>query len=194
MKKTISCAAVSALLMLCAAPNISAQGEQMQVEVGAGITISPNYGDLLDDVYPGYDFSFGGYGWLDLHVGLRFNATDQLSLTPTLGLLLNYTIADGGPRDESYLNSIILPSIALRYTFAEVPSLYAGGEVNYGIPNTGSDYYEFDSGGVGFGAFLGYAFDGGWSVEAGYSHVPIEVGTLDENIGGGVLFRFGKTL
>lgn len=162
------------------------------LELGAGFVISPDYGDLLEDVYEDAD-STGIGGWLDLHVGVRMALSDQLTVTPALDVLLNYVIVDGlGDEDETYLNSIVIPSVGVRYAFQQVPSLYLGGEINYNTPNSGSDFYEFDSGGMGWGAFVGYAFDA-MRMELGYLDIPVEVGASEENLGG-VMFRIGFTL
>ena len=181
-------------VLFVAAPLVAAAAtdDSTAIELGAGVVISPDYGSLLEDVYRDAD-STGIGGWLDLHGGVRLKVNDQFSITPTLGLLLNYVIVTGGRQDESYLNSIIVPSVAARYSFDKAPSLYIGGEVNYNIPNTGSDYYEFESGGVGFGGVLGYAFEGDMNLELGYVYLPVEVGSRDENLGG-FLFRIGIAL
>ena len=174
-----------------------------QFVVGVGIVISPDYRDLLEAAYPNADL-WGGYGWLDLHLGLRFNANENFSITPQLGFLFNlvsidyyyFDYYDTWHEEDSYFNTIIVPSISARYAFNKAPSLYLRAEVNYNIPNTGSDAYDFSSGGVGVGGMVGYEFKGGWHLEGGYTYIPVDVewwgGKEDRNIGGGFTVRFGK--
>ena len=200
--------ALAALLM--AAPIVAGQesGSSVAIEIGAGADFSSDYNSVLKDIYSDYDLGFGGWGFLDIHLGVRCKLNEQLSVTPTLGVLLNYVIVSGGTHDDSYLNSILVPSLAARYSFTSTPSAYIGAEVNYNSPNTGSDIYELKSGGVGYGGFLGYAFEGDWNAELGYLYLPVEVAGMnvghydedarvyhpaDENFGG-VLLRFSKAL
>jgi len=193
MKNSFIFAIIGAILVLYASSVSHAEEKQTQIYLGAGMVISSDYRSFLNDVYPDADM-FGGFGFLEFSAGVRFNASDQLSLTPTLGLLLNYVTVDGTHIDESYLNSVILPSLALRYRFSDIPSFYAGGELNYGIPHSGSDYYDFDPGGIGYGVLFGYTFVGGWSIETGYRYVPVDiVHYKTKNLGGGLILRFGKT-
>lgn len=182
----VSLAILFALTLFGAA---TASAEGAAAELGAGLVISPDYGSMLEDVYDGVGTGIGG--WVNLQGGIRLPVNDQFSITPTLGLLLNYVIVTGAGRDETYLNSIVVPSVAARYAFTKAPSFYVGGEVNYNLPNTGSDYYELNSGGVGFAGFFGYAFEKYVHVEIGYLDLPVEVDTGTEtsnkNMGGGII-------
>lgn len=180
-------AIVAFVMLFCVVSANDAEAEGIQFDVGVGTVISPEYRDMLEDRY--FDVE-GGWGWWELRLGLRYNVNEQFSVTPTGRLLLNYVDVLG---DDSYVNTIVVPSVVLRYAFNQNPSFFISGEVNYNIPNSGSDLHEFESGGIGYGGTLGYVFTGDWSIEAGYSYIPVEVDTGNENIGGGVVFRFGAS-
>ncbi len=165
----------------------AAKDKPVAVELGGGFIISPGYGSLLKDAYP-HASSPGIGGWLNLQGGIRFRLSDQFSITPTLGVLLNYVIVSGGGQDENYLNSILVPSLSARYSFSKAPSLYVGGEVNCNSPSSGSDRYDLKSDGIGFGGYVGYAFEGGMNMEVGYLDLPVKTRFSKENLGG-VLLR-----
>lgn len=166
-------------------------------EASFSIVISPKYADLLDDAYPDTEYveyeRSGGYGWIDVDLGARWIITDQLSLSPTVGVMFNY-VDISGYEDDTYTNTIIVPRIAARFQFVPNSSPYIGVELNYNSPHTGSDRYDFESGGLGYGAFLGYTPDGKVIIEAGYLYIPVDIpGYKDkENIAGGFLLRFGS--
>lgn len=179
---------IASALLLIAAPLVAAAANEkpVAIELGGGIIISPGYGNLLEDAYP--RASSPGIGaWLDLQGGIRFRLTDQFSISPTLGVLLNYVIVSGGGQDENYLNTIVVPSVSARYSFSKAPSLYVGGELNVNSPNTGSDRYDLKSDGLGYGGFIGYALAGGMNMEAGYLNLPVKTRFTKENLGGIVL-------
>lgn len=146
----------------------------VQVVTEVGIIISPGYNDVLTDAYDNHSVS-GGYGWIDFGLGVRFNATKNLSFSPGVDLLLNYVTGD-----DTFINTVILPSVDVRLFFKPV---YLRGSVNYGIPNMGGKL-EADSGGVGFGLALGFASERGSGVELGYMVVPVDVFGENKNFGG----------
>lgn len=153
-----------------------AVGAGPRFQLGGGLVISPDYRNALEDAYPDADIT-GGYGFLDLSAGLAFKLNEQFSITPKVDFMFNYVIGlgnDGGD-DESFLNTIILPGVVARFQFAQAPALYIGGEINYNIPNSGSDNMDMSSGGVGYGALLGFAFSEGFAVEAGYVYIPVDI-------------------
>jgi hypothetical protein len=161
---------------------------------GAGLIISPDYNDFLDEAYADYDLA-GGFGWGQIYVGAVYRLQDNLVVSPTVALMANIVSATGGSMDEDYINYIILPAVAARFAFEDAPSLYVGGELNYNIPNTTSDEIEFSSGGLGYGALIGFTFGGGFCIEAGYLNIPMEGKSddviADENLGGGYVVRGG---
>ncbi len=148
---------------------------------GVGLLIGPGCNDAIEDAYPNHVVS-GGYGWLDLELGLRLNATDQFSVTPNIDFLVNFVFGD-----ESFVNMVILPALSARYALGAAPSVYLQGEVNYGIPNTGGDQIETDPGGIGFGATAGYTMKSGVDIELGYLHLPVESNGEDKNFGGALI-------
>ena len=174
----LRCIVCSALL--AALPAVAtAQEDATDIILGIGLVISPGYNDVFDDAYSDSSTS-GGYGWLDLQFGVRIDTADRLSISPSVDLLVNFVSGS-----DSYANTIVLPSVSAQYAFEEGSSFFLRGEVNYGIPNMGGDRVDAESGGVGFGGALGYAFDIGIDVELGYVHVPVEINNvLDEDFGG----------
>ena len=152
--------------------------ESADYVVGFGFVISQGYNDVLKDAYPGGSVS-GGYGWMDMQFGVRFNESENWSFTPAVDVLVNFVSGDA-----SFINKVILPSVSARYSFNGVPSFYLGGELNYGIPKTGGRI-DTGSNGLGFGVVAGYAFDWGMEVEMGYLGVPVKVNdSKAENLGG----------
>lgn len=147
----------------------------------------------------------GGYGWLDLHIGYDKPLSDNVCVSPTVSLWVNFVIVDGGRDDESFANTIILPAMKGRYVFDTVPSAYLAGEINYGIPDSGGKRYDLEEGDIGYGVFLGYETDTNCRFEIGYSQVPTTVvmdgplgpfgGRREEEVDfGGVVLRVTSTL
>lgn len=201
--------------------------DKIDFEMSMSIIYSSKYSDLLDDAFPKpfYDREGGGKAWLGFDLGIRYNVTDQLSISPTIGILFNWiTVNDSYSyySEYNYLdnslgsvswNTIILPKIAARYQFVKGSSPYVGLELNFNKPHTQSDMLEFESGGLGYAVFLGYAPLGKGIIELGYQYIPIEVpeyinipgyyiplqlqeityGDRDkkDNFGGGIMLRFG---
>ncbi len=164
------------LVGLPVAANAQEKEDKVDVVFGFAFVISPDYHDVLKDAY--YDVA-GGYGWLDFQLGARFYINKKLSLTPSIDLLINAVTGD-----DSFINTIILPSLSVRYSFTELPSIYISGEVNYGIPNTGGDIIDADSDGLGFGAAVGYSLKN-VEFEVGYLTIPVTINNFrDENFGG----------
>lgn len=155
----------------------SSDQKSLNFVFGFGLVISPDYNDVLKKAYPRHEVS-GGWGWGDIHAGLRINLTEQLSVIPGIDFWFNF-----GTGDITFANLIFLPSLSMRCALWPEPALYLRGELNYAIPNIGADF-PADSKGMGYGGAIGYAFDGGVSLEAGYLYVPIEVGRSTENFGG----------
>jgi len=172
-------------------PPPTRQKDLADLVLGIGLIISPDYKDVLDDAYHDYSVQ-GGFGWLDLQLGVRFNVTDKFSLTPGIDLLLNF-----GSGDVSFTNTIVVPSVSGRYAFLPGPSVYIRGELNLNIPNMGADRIDTETKGIGFGGAFGYAFGNGLELELGYLYVPVEAewrGRTEDKNFGGVLFKFGAAL
>ena len=193
MKKPISFVCLASVLMTGLA--IMARGadatppaanDPIDFVFGVGLVISPGYNDVLTRSYKNYSTS-GGYGWLDLQAGVRLKANPYLSITPGVDWMVNFVAGD-----VSFMNSIVLPTLSGRLTFMEGASLYIEGEINYGYPSTGSDRFTVESGGVGFGGSVGFAFDAKSSIDLGYRYLPVKVGRATEDFGGVVLrVQFG---
>jgi hypothetical protein len=162
-----------------------------------GLTFSPGYRSMMDDVYSDYEQT-GGLGFLGVTAGLAFDLAPQTYLSLGAGWDLNFVVIEG-MGDESYMNNVIFPFVALTYAFQEGASPYLKAELNYDVPKTGSDRVEWKSGGIGFGLFGGFEFSHGWAVQAGYRSLPVDVGpkgfvdviSTSYNMGGFVL-AFGK--
>lgn len=181
VKSIVVGVAISAMLGF--AP-FAAHAEQKAVQVVTqfGVIISPGYNDVLTDAYDNVSVS-GGYGWIDFGLGVRFNATKNLSFSPGIDLLLNYATGS-----DTFINTLVLPSFDVRLFFRPV---YLRGSVNYGVPNMGGDRLEAESGGAGFGLALGFASERGSGVELGYMMVPVDVDGENKNFGGFLIRYIG---
>ena len=183
-------------MVMMALVAVAARGEvgAMKPELGVGLVVSPGYRDTLEQAYPDSEVS-GGYGWLELYFGMRYEAAPQFEVIPKIGLLANFVSSVGG--DDSFANTIVQPAVGGRYLFSEGDSFFVEGELSYNAVNTGSDSFDVD-GGIGYAALVGYRWEAGFSVAVGYSMISTDVtyedwgadsATGDENFGG-VEFRF----
>lgn len=166
-------------------PNLYAEDDNLDFDVEAGIVISSEYGDLLDDAYPGADIT-GGNGWLVLGAGVQWHVDKQFSVTPGVSWMFNGVEDNLG---NSYTNSIILPKVTARYQFSPTLPLYVAANINTNIPSTGSKAYDLNSGGIGYGAGVGFAFSKYAKLELGIENIPVEAKftsgkTTDYNLGG----------
>jgi hypothetical protein len=95
--------------------------------------------------------------------------------------------------DDSFVNTIILPSVTACYVIGETP-LYLQGGINYNIPNTGSEVFELESSGVGFSIAVGYTTELSGDVEICYLQVPVAIlpGGEEKNFGGYAIRFVGK--
>lgn len=174
------------VLALCSQPpTLHAAEDNLDFDVEAGIVVSPEYGDLLDDAYPGADIT-GGNGWLALGVGARWHLDKQLSLTPGVSWMFNGVEDSLG---NTYTNSILLPKVVARYQISSSFPLYLAVDVNTNMPSTGSKVYDLNSGGIGYGAGVGFNFSKYAKLELGIEHIPVEAKftggkTTDYNLGG----------
>jgi hypothetical protein len=176
MKQKMMFAWIAVLALVAMTSTSYAVGAGPRFQLGGGLVISPDYRNALDDAYPDADIT-GGYGFVGFSAGLAFKLNEQFSITPKVDFMFNYVLGLGDDEgdDDSFLNTIVLPGVVARFQFAQAPALYIGGEVNYNIPNSGSDRMDMSSGGVGYGALLGFAFSEGFAVEAGYVNIPVDI-------------------
>ena len=154
--------------------------------LGAGIVISPDYKDMMEEAYGSVDAST--IGWVDLQLGLRYKMSDNFTLTPGLDILFNYFVPE---EEDQFISHILLPSLGIQYAFEDNPAYYLGVEISYPLADSGSEELDLSASGPGFSAFLGYMMENEWNLEFGYSLLPVENGPDDEaeeyNLGGFVL-------
>lgn len=118
---------------------------KLKPELGMSLVISPDYNDTLKESYPNTSVSGIG-GFLGLHLGLRYRPAEHIILTPRIGLIFNYVTSVGGA--DSFVNTIVQPSMSAKLLFAKGPSFYIEGVVCHNTVDTGSDAFEVE-GGVG---------------------------------------------
>ncbi len=175
------------LAVLVAVQTASAENA-IKPELGMRLVFSPDYNDAITDSYSDRDIS-GGYGWIGLHFGLKFQLAETIVVTPRVALLVNAVSESGG---DAYMNSIVQPALAARLLFTKGSSFYLEGEISHNTVNTGSDDFDVD-GGVGYAGLFGYQWDSGFDLGLGYSVIPTDVsnddGVTDYNFGG-LEFRF----
>lgn len=142
---------------------------------GGGFVYSPGFGDFVDDAYVSQGYEDSGLGgWLDLYAGVEYKAMPQVSVIGGCDLMLNAVDVVDGTLDETYLNAILNPSLYGQFYFTEARSFYVNGGISLPIPSTGSDYFEYENNGVGWGAHIGYASSTGvFRIEVGYVSVPV---------------------
>ncbi|MCF7816812.1 MAG: hypothetical protein K9M54_02920 [Kiritimatiellales bacterium] len=148
--------------------------DKVAVLFGGGFVYSPGYGDFIDDTYVNQGYEDSGLGgWLDLYMGVEYKALPQVSVIGGCDLMLNAVDVSGGALDETYLNAILNPSLYGQF-FTEARSFYVNGGISLPIPSTGSDYFEYENNGVGWGGHIGYASSTGvFRIEVGYVSVPV---------------------
>ncbi len=153
--------------------------------VGGGLLIAPEYGDYLDEIYnpgTGYINTDNFAGWIDLYLGLEFRPVEQFGIILGGDLWFNGGVeVSGGTLAESYANFIVLPSIYGQFYFTKSRTFYIKGGINFPVPETGSQYFEFKSNGVGFGVHVGVELADLIRIEGGYVSVPVTVEATDSN-------------
>jgi len=152
--------------------------------IGVGLVAAPEYGDYLDDVYgPLYSGLDDYEGWVDLYLGFEYRPVSRFGIIVGGDLWINGGVdASGGPFDESYANTIIIPSIYGQLYLTKSGWLYVNAGVNFPIPDTGSKYFEFNSDGTGFGVNIGVEIADILRIEAGYVSVPVNVEATSKNL------------
>ncbi len=180
------------LLVALGVPRTTYAERVLKPELGISLVISPDYHDTIEESYPNSSVS-GGYGWLGLQLGLRYQAAEQFLLMPRIGLLFNYVSLVGG--GDSFANTIVQPALAGRLLFTKGSSFYVEGELSHNSVSTGSDNFDVD-GGVGYAGLLGYQWEKGFDIGLGYSVIATDVTNrngVDEKNFGGVQLRFKGT-
>jgi hypothetical protein len=153
--------------------------------IGGGLVSSSGYGDYIDDVYKanGYSNLDDVSGWLDLYIGVEYRPASQFGIIVGGDIWINGGVdaSGGGGLDETYANVIFIPSIYGQLYLTKSRWLYVNAGVNFPIPETGSDFFEFESDGVGFGANIGVEIAGVVRLEGGYVSVPVTVKATASN-------------
>ena len=181
MKKNL-CLALTAALLSFTSPlgDVMANDKKVSFDLTGDLIISSGYHNFVKDMYGDVT---GGLGWIGLGAGAQFKQSDQLSITPGVDMMLNYTSVNTsfyyggyyfGSSSDSYINFILLPKIAARYKFNPKSSPFIEVELNDNIPSSGSDVYGFKSGGIGYGVMVGYEFKDGMRIQAGYKYIPVD--------------------
>lgn len=186
---SFSLAANDAGIQTTASPDV--MDDKVDVLLGVGFAFSPGYSDFIDDVYVD---STGLGGWFDLYAGVDYKITPQLSVFGGVDFWMN--AVESIIPSETYMNTILIPSVYVQYYFTEKRSLYVNGGIGIPIANCGSEYIDFSGDGVSLGANVGYAVgEGTVRIEAGYLLVPVKVESVQTNWSndydfGGFQFRF----
>lgn len=166
--------------------------DKLDLIIGIGLVAAPEYGDYIDDVYnaAGYINLDDVSGWLDLYLGVEYRPVEQFGIILGGDLWLNGGVdATGGALDETYANAIFIPSLYGQFYFTKSRTFYINGGINFPIPDTGSDNFEFESDGFGFGANIGVEIADIIRIEGGYVSVPVKVKASSSNL---VLPNFSK--
>jgi len=160
----------------------------MDFIVGVGVVISPELGDSIDDMYPGSlgyintdDYSDYA-GWLDLYVGLEIRPVNRFGIIVGLDTMIGPNVdVVGAGINEEYVSVLFVPSIYGQFYFTQSRRFYVNAGVNLPIAATGSDYFDYEGDGVGFGANIGVELAGFVRIEGGYSYIPVRVKATSEN-------------
>ena len=139
-----------------------------------------------DDVYSpanGYvnldDFS----GWVDLYIGAEYRPVEQFGIIVNGDIWLNGGVdaPRGGAFGETYANAIFIPSLYGQFYFTKSRTFYINGGINFPIPETGSNFFEFESDGLGFEVNIGVEIADLLRIEGGYVSVPVKVKATASN-------------
>ena len=151
--------------------------DRFDFTIGGGFVVSSGYQDYIDDVYTanGYEDSTA-YGWVDLYAGIEYRPFSQFGILAGCDLWVNGLEATGGTLDESiYINTIIIPSLYGQLYLTKSRLFYVNAGINFPIPNTESDFFDFESSSIGWGANVGVELFDFLRIEGGYSSVPVTV-------------------
>ncbi len=187
--------AIKYLVMMAVLVGVTARGESRNEDnvdliFGGGLIVSPGYSDFVDDAYIGAFSTSDGEGWLDLYAGVEIRPAAQFGVLLGLDLLINGIDASGGPLAETYANVLVVPSVYGQLYFTEARTFYINGGVSLPLPDTGSDFFEFENNGLGLGANIGVEIADVLRIEGGYTYLPVTVksvglpGEKDYDFGG----------
>ena len=162
--------------------------------IGAGLSLiaSSDQYDYLDDNYD--DVEAGG-GFIGPQVYINIRASDFFHLlfgVDVLGGFVDVERVDG--TDDDYSESLIVPFIAgkLIVSAGDI-DVFLKGEVNINEPDTDSDDYDVEDGGVGGGGYFGVTIIDQLDIEGGYRFTPVDITSNDTgdeeevNYGGAVV-------
>ncbi len=185
---SLSLAATDAGIQQTAAPDV--MDDKVDVLLGAGFAFSPGYGDYMDETYADYT---GLAGWIDLYLGVDYKITPQLSVFGGADFWFNAVEEVFG---DSYMNTVITPSVYVQYYFTPARTFYVNGGIGLPIPSTGRDGVDWSANGVTLGGNVGYAVgEGTVRFEVGYLMVPVTAEAPGTSFSedydfGGVMLRF----
>jgi opacity protein-like surface antigen len=175
----------------------AAQAADVGFEFGLGFDTSGDWRDIGKKAY-GADSSGLGM-FLELQAGVPIGINENVVIKTELSYLMGFVSVEYAyGEDDTYIDSILIPSVAAEYYVngREANSFFVGANIGYPIPSSGSDgAYELEKKGVSFGIYGGYAFNGNLKVSLGYRSIPVEAvylnGAYKESVNlGGVSFRF----
>ncbi|MDR2904985.1 MAG: hypothetical protein LBU73_03420 [Helicobacteraceae bacterium] len=179
-------------------PNCANAKSNIGIELNVGLASLGDHTDVVEDAYEA-DSSGLGLGF-ELGLAVPIVVGENVVIRPALSYLFTsvsierqYCSYYGGCRTEteSYADSILLPAIGAEYHIngAHNDGFFIGGELSMPQPSSGSNIYDFDGDGLGFGIFGGYNSKSGALFRVGYRSIPVNVtyyGLIEEskNFGG----------
>ncbi|MDR1285108.1 MAG: hypothetical protein LBJ88_02785 [Campylobacteraceae bacterium] len=197
LQKSVSLKGVFALFLTFLLFN-AIQAADVGFELGLGFDTSGDRSDILEKAYGGDSSGLGMF--LELQAGVPIGVTDNVVIKPELSYLLGFVKVEGTYSDDTYIDSIFIPSLSVEYYInsRKENSFFVGANIGYPAPSSGSDgEYELEKDGVSYGVYGGYSFGGNSKIMLGYRSIPIEAVYANDvkesaNLGG-VLFRFAYT-
>jgi hypothetical protein len=194
LQKSFSLKSIFALFLTFSLFN-AIQAADIGFEFGLGLDTS---GDRMDILKKAYGSEPSGLGaWFELQVGVPVGVNENIVVKPELSYLMGFVRVDGAYARDTYIDSILIPSVAVEYYIngRKESSFFVGANVGYPIPSSGSDGdYGLEKDSVSYGIYGGYAFGGHSKISLGYRSIPVEAvyangGSESANLGG-VLLRF----
>jgi len=167
----ITCGITAGLVILT--QTASTMGEEAVFRPGIclGVMASPGGNSYMKDHGGDAQVMF-----LDFVVSGKIRFDDNWAVVPSLELASPMDLVNAEIQ-------LLIPSLNLRYSFSQEPSLYVQAGPSYSSPAGGGTVAEF-TGKFGGGVTIGYAFKNphrrriGLQLEVGYNYVPVETTTL----------------